>query len=133
MAEGISVTGNKKIETLKKEFTSKYPYLKLLVCPMSEKEKAEKGLRISQVDTSLTIANVRTKVAPGNITITGNKLVKTLEKEFEDIFGLYVQVAHTNEDGRCMYSTLRGGGDNMTLSAYNKKREEQGDLKDKWE
>lgn len=133
MAEGISVTGNKKVETLKKEFTKKYPYLKILVCPMSEKEKGDKGLRIAQVDYKLTIANVRTKVAPGTITITGNKLVKTLEKEFEDIFGLYVQVAHTLEDGRCMYSTLRSGSDNMTLSAYNKDREEKGDLRDKWD
>ena len=114
MATEISVTGNKKIGTLQKEFNEKFPYLQLCIFPLSEKRKSTK----SQFSRDLTIASVRKGNSSGDITITGNKLVKTLEHEFEEDFGLYAQVCYTGKDGKGYYTT--GSYDNLTLTACNK-------------
>ena len=146
-SNGITVTGNKKVETLVKEFNEKYPYIRLSIHPMSAKEIVEKGGTITQVDYSQTIAKVRTKENPGSITITGNKLVRTLEHEFEEIFGLYAQVTFTTAEGKRYYtrSSAKGlvkgkddtmeariHGDNMTLSSLNKLCESDGCKKGEW-
>lgn len=131
MAEEISVTGNKKVETLMKEFNKKYPYLQLCIFPIEAKKIVEGGGgSITPVDRSKTIASVRSKVAPGDVTITGNKKVRTLEKEFEQVFGLYAQVCYYTSDGKGKYTG--GDYDNMTLTALNKKIEERGGKKDIW-
>lgn len=130
MAEGISVTGNKKVETLVKEFNKKYPYIRLGIFPMEAKAIVANGGTITQVDYYKTIANVRTKVTPGDITITGNKQVKTLEREFEQIFGLYAQICYTTKEGKRYYTS--GSTDSMTLNAFNKKCEADGCKKDEW-
>ena len=87
MAKAISVTGQKKVMTLQKEFNEQYPYIRINVYSLEEKTKRENGGTIVPVDNSQTIATVRTKQNPGSITITGNKKVKTLENEFEEIEG----------------------------------------------
>lgn len=129
-SNGITVTGNKKVETLVREFNEKYPYIRLGIFPMSAKETVAKGGSITQVDYSQTIAKVRTKDNPGSITITGNKLVRTLEHEFEEIFGLYAQVCYTTAEGKRFYTGEKG--DAMTLNAFNKKCEADGCKKDIW-
>ena len=130
MAEGISVTGNKKVETLVKEFNKQYPYIRLGIFPMEAKQTVANGGTIYNVDYNKTIASVRTKVAPGDITITGNKQVKTLEREFEQIFGLYAQVCYTTKEGKRYYTS--GSKDSMTLNAFNKECEANGCKKDEW-
>lgn len=130
MAEGISVTGNKKVGTLVKEFSNKYPFISLAVCPMESKANAAKGGAIWLVDYSKTIASVRSKNNPGEITITGNKQIKTLEKEFEQIFGLFVQVCYRSKEGNNYYTS--GALDSMTLNAFNKKCEADGCQKGGW-
>ena len=113
MATEISVTGNKKIGTLKNEFTGKFPYLRLDIYPLSEKRKKTK----TPFSSDLTIATVRKGKSSGDITITGNKLVKTLEHEFEEDFGLYAQVCYTTKDGHRYYTS--GTADGLTLTACN--------------
>jgi hypothetical protein len=114
MATEISVTGNKKIGTLQKEFHEKFPYLRLGIFPLSEKRKKTK----TPFSSDLTIATVRKGKSSGDITITGNKLVKTLEHEFEEDFGLYVQVGFVEKDGSRHYTS--GTYDDLTLTACNK-------------
>lgn len=130
MAEGISVSGNKKVETLVKEFNKKYPFIRLGIFPAEAKKIVANGGTIYQIDYNKTIADVRTKVNPGNITITGNKLIKTLENEFDEFFGLYAQVCYTTKEGRRFYTS--GKDDGMTLNAFNKKCEADGCKKDEW-
>jgi len=114
MATEISVIGNKKIGTLQKEFHEKFPYLRLGIFPLSEKRKKTK----TPFSSDLTIATVRKGKSSGDITITGNKLVKTLEHEFEEDFGLYVQVGFVGKDGSRHYTS--GTYDDLTLTACNK-------------
>ena len=69
-------------------------------------------------------------IPTGDISISGNKKIKSLEKEFDTVFGLYVQVCYTNKDGNRYYTS--GSADEMTLSAFNKKCEADGCKKGEW-
>ena len=105
MAKEITTTGSKKLKTLMKEFNDQYPYLRLGIFDFSAKEKVENGEDIFPLDTDKRLFDVRAKQGDGEITITGNKFICNLEKEFEIIFGLYVQVCYTCSDGERHYST----------------------------
>ena len=40
----------------------------------------------------------------GDISISGNKKIKSLEKEFDTVFGLYCQICFTTGDGKRYYT-----------------------------
>ncbi|MBO4737972.1 MAG: hypothetical protein J5606_00245 [Bacteroidales bacterium] len=126
----LSVTGNKKIGTLMKEFNKQFPYLRLKICYSYARQAVAKGESISGIDVDKTLASVRRADSGGDISISGNKKIKTLEKEFDTVFGLYVQVCYTAKDGHRYYTS--GSTDEMTLSAFNKKCEADGCKKDEW-
>ena len=122
----LSVTGAKKVGTLMKDFNKSFPYLGLrLYYPQAKKEGVYTPYRVPE---DKTLASVRDKNATdGNITITGRKKIKTLEKEFEKIFGLYAQVCYCPKDCKpgSGYITT-GDKDEMTLSAFNEKCQKDG-------
>ncbi|MCQ2348155.1 MAG: hypothetical protein MJZ65_03095 [Paludibacteraceae bacterium] len=126
----ISVTGNKKIGTLMKDFNKKFPYLRLKVCYSYAREAVAKGESIHGIDIEKTLASERRADSGGDISISGNKKVKSLEKEFDTTFGLYVQVCYTAKDGHRYYTS--GNSDEMTLSAFNAKCEADGCQKGIW-
>lgn len=126
----ISVNGNKKIDTLMKEFNKKFPYLRLGIFYSYARNQVAKGERITQIDGSKTLASVRRADSGGDISISGNKKIKSLEKEFDTVFGLYCQVCYTEADGHRYYTS--GSSDEMTLSAFNKKCEANGCKKGVW-
>ena len=126
----LSVTGNKKIGTLMKEFNKQFPYLRLLICYSYARQAVAKGESISGIDPDKTLASVRRADSGGDISISGNKKIKSLEKEFDTVFGLYVQVCYTEKDGHRYYTS--GSADEMTLSAFNKKCEADGCKKGEW-
>lgn len=126
----ISVNGNKKIDTLRKEFNKKFPYLRLGIYYSYVRNQVAKGERITPIDGSKTLASVRRADSGGDISISGNKKIKSLEKEFDTVFGLYCQVCYTEADGHRYYTS--GSTDEMTLSAFNKKCEANGCKKGEW-
>ena len=126
----ISVNGNKKIGTLMKEFNKQFPYLRLKICYSYARQAVAKGESISGIDVDKTLASVRRADSGGDISISGNKKIKTLEKEFDTVFGLYCQVCYTKSDGGRYYTS--GSTDEMTLSAFNKKCEADGCKKGEW-
>ena len=126
----LSVTGNKKIGTLMKEFNKQFPYLRLKICYSYARQAVAKGESISGIDPDKTLASVRRADSGGDISISGNKKIKSLEKEFDTVFGLYVQVCYTEKDGHRYYTS--GSADEMTLSAFNKKCEADGCKKGEW-
>lgn len=69
----ISVTGNKKIGTLMKEFNKKFPYLRLGIFYSYAREQVAKGETIFNIDTDKTLASVRRADSGGDISISGNK------------------------------------------------------------
>jgi hypothetical protein len=126
----LSVTGNKKIGTLMKEFNKQFPYLRLKICYSYARQAVAKGESISGIDPDKTLASVRRADTGGDISISGNKKIKSLEKEFDTVFGLYVQVCYTEKDGHRYYTS--GSADEMTLAAFNKKCEADGCKKGEW-
>lgn len=126
----LSVTGNKKIGTLQKEFNKKFPYLQLGLFYSYARQQVKKGETISQIPADKTLASVRRADSGGDISISGNKRIKTLEKEFDTVFGLYCQVCYYAKDGHGYYTN--GSNDEKTLSAFNAECEKNGCLKGKY-
>tara|TARA_R110001606_G_C14955816_1_gene601246 strand:- start:88 stop:522 length:435 start_codon:yes stop_codon:yes gene_type:complete len=96
MASTISTNGRKKLKTLQDEFNDKFSQLKIEFSLKPTIDK--KGEQILQsksdlLDNNKTLSEVRTKTGSGKISINGRKKVENLEKEFQAIFGLYVQVS----------------------------------------
>lgn len=94
------------------------------------RKSVAKGETITQIDGSKTLASVRRADSGGDISIAGNKKIKSLEKEFDTVFGLYVQVCYTSSDGKGYYTS--SASDEMTLSAFNAQCEKNGCKKAVW-
>lgn len=126
MAIELSVIGQKKVGTLMDEFNKRFPYLGLrLYRPEAKKADSFTPYRIP---TDKTLASVRAAgAAGGNITITGNKKIKTLEQEFDKVFGLFAQVCYCPKGCKpgSGYVT-QGSDDEYTLSAFNEKCQKDG-------
>lgn len=131
MAREITTTGSKKVATLMKEFNQNFPFLRLKICGPESKDLVAQGKTIYGVDISKTLSEVRTKKGTGEISFTGSKNVGTIEKEFEKIFGLYVQICYTTKEGKRHYTSA--AEDKKSLSALNKEKESSGCQKNKWE
>lgn len=122
----ISVRGNKKIVTLQKEFNKKFPYLQLCLFYSYMRDEKTK----QQLPEDKTLASVRRADTGGDISISGNKKIRTLEKEFDTVFGLYAQVCYYDPDGKGYYTS--GSADEKTLSAFNAECEARGCVKGKY-
>lgn len=129
-ATEISVSGNKKIGTLMKEFNKKFPFIRLGIYYSYAREQVAKGEFIYNIDVDKTLASVRRANSGGEISISGNKKIKSLEKEFDTIFGLYAQVCYTTAEGKRYYTS--GSNDDMTLAAFNAQCEKNGCKKGEW-
>lgn len=130
MATTITTTGSKKIKTLAKEFNEKFPFLRLSLFPSSSKADVAKGNSITPLNVDHTLSSVREIVGKGEISINGRKLVKNLETEFEEKFGLYAQVCWTSSDGKRYYTS--GSSQDKSLTQLNRELEAKGAKKGEW-
>ena len=121
---GLSVTGNKKIGTLQKEFNKKFPYLRLGIFYSYAREQVKKGETITGIPEDKTLASVRRADSGGTVSISGNKKIKTIEQEMDKAFGLYCQICYTTKEGNRYYTS--GADDDKTLSAFNAECEKNG-------
>ena len=130
MAREVTTTGSKKLKTLKKQFNEHFPFIRLSIHSSSCALRAKKGLPISKLNNELTLSEAREKKGSGKISFTGRKNVKTIEKEFDEIFGLHVQICYTTPDGIRKYT--RSSDDSKSLSVLNREKEAAGCKKDVW-
>lgn len=79
----LSMNGKKKIETLQKQFTLKFPYLTLIFLDKDRRA----------IDVSKTLSEIR-KTKGDDISIIASLKVNTLEKRFLENYGLVVEVAY---------------------------------------
>ena len=117
MATTISTNGRKKISTLKKEFKEKFPYLELKVYKLEDRGNFELGKSVGLVNNDLTLLEVRTKKGNGEISFSGNKNVGTIETEFFDKLGMYVEIGFRYNERESSGSS--GARDKLTLSEFN--------------
>ena len=113
-----------------KEFNKQFPYLRLKICYSYMRDAVKKGNTITGIDVDKTLASVRRANSGGDISISGNKKIKSLEKEFDTVFGLYAQVCYTEKDGHRYYTS--GSADEKTLSSFNAECEKNGCKKGVW-
>ena len=113
-----------------KEFNKKFPYLRLGIFYSYARQQVAKGESITQIDGSKTLASVRRAESGGDISISGNKKIKSLEKEFDTVFGLYCQICFTTGDGKRYYTN--GSDDEKTLASFNTECEKNGCKKGEW-
>ncbi|GAA4074761.1 hypothetical protein GCM10022389_20450 [Flavobacterium cheonanense] len=130
MAREVTTTGSKKLKTLKKEFNEHFPYLRINIHSSEMALKAKKVETISHLDIEKTLTEVREKTGSGSISFSGRKKVKTIENEFNEIFGLYVQICYTSSKGERFYTT--GSDDEKTLTELNRDKEAADCKKDMW-
>jgi|TARA_B100001094_G_scaffold234835_1_gene229869 hypothetical protein len=130
MAREVTTTGSKKLKTLMKQFNEHFQCLRINIHSSDMAKKAEKGETIYRLDIEKTLSEVREKKGSGKISLTGRKNVKTIEKEFDKIFGLYVQICWTASDGSRYYTT--GSDDSKTLTVLNREKEAEGSQKGVW-
>lgn len=104
-----SINGRKKIETLQKEFTQKFPYLTLVFLDKDRRP----------IDISKSLSEVRLSKGE-DISIIASLKVNTLEKRFLANFGLVAEIAY-QKSGKVVYTK-----DNVdkTLNELNKWCEE---------
>ena len=126
----ISVSGNKKIKTLMEEFNKKFPYLNIWISYSYGRDQVKKGERLTGVDKEKTLASIRRKDNGGSISISGNKKIKSLEKEFDTVFGLYCQICFADKNGNRYYTS--GAADEKTLASFNAECEKNGCKKGLW-
>ena len=86
MATELSMNGRKKIETIQKEFSNKFPFLTLIF--LNEEKEF--------LDVSKTLSEIR-KSKGDDISIIASLKVNNLEKKFLKNYGLIVEVAYQKE------------------------------------
>jgi len=125
MARELNMNGNVKLKTLMKEFNERFPYIRLSIYALSEKEKDSKV----PLDYEKKISEVREVKSSEPALIRGGQKVKNLEKMMATSFGLYCQVCYSDSTGNYYTS---GDLDEMSLRELNTYGESKGWIKDKW-
>ena len=124
---GITITGNKLLRTIRKEFEEQFPFLSLGFFTPEEWDKAREGgaHRVMSIRQDQRLAAVRL-VQPNKdekeISIHGRTLVKNLEAHFLKTFGLHVLVSYQEGDKRYFANEEEGA---MSLTQLNNKLAEE--------
>lgn len=125
MARELTMNGNVKLKTIMKEFNDRFPYIRLSLYASTERNKNSK----TPLDFNKTISEVREKKSSESAKIRGGQKVVNLEKMMDKMFGLYCQVAYSDDSGN--YFTT-GELDEISLRELNNYGESQGWIKSKW-
>ncbi len=130
MAREITTTGSKKVKTLMKEFNKNFPYLRLRIYSYETPEERGSALTKYRVDIEKKLSQVRTKKGTGKMSFTGSKNISTIEKDFDKIFGLVVEICYSPTEDQNFYT--HGSQNKKSLTAFNKECENAGYVKGKW-
>jgi len=106
------IKNDRLLRDVQQEFSEKYPYLKIEFFQLG-KTGGEK----QKMDPGRTIGSLRTVQKEGEISIHGNVRVRTLESNFRDLYGLFVQVFRLS--GNIWLQTT--STDDWTLHEQNRK------------
>ena len=123
----IKISGKKVMRTIRREFQEQFPYLGLSFMTPEQWAKAnEKGGTVTVLADDTKLVDVRTVPPPKDekeISVHGRTLVKNLESNFLDTYGLHLRV--TFQKGDDVYYTNEAMND-MSLTQLNKKMGEDG-------
>ena len=112
------INDQKTLKEIKKEFSLKYPFLKLEFYK-GKHESSKASPADTQLDENLLLKDIRENHAEGNLRIASNMKVNTLEKRFWESYGLNVQVFRRSGNLWLQTTTT----DHWTLAEQNGKGE----------
>ncbi len=110
----ITINDSKKIITLQEAFNKQFPYLKIEFFSKPHTKGAGSPQKLMK-SSSLTLGECRTVNKSGHVTIAATMTVSELEQEFQDNYGLSVQVFR--KSGRSWLETT--ATDAWTLEKQN--------------
>src|SRR5580693_1204655 len=94
----ITINDDRKIYAIQHEFSEGFPFLKLEFFSKPNKNGGPASLKPMK-HISKTIAECRTIHSTGHISIHPNMTVGEVEQNFEDVYGLSVEVFRKAGDG----------------------------------
>ncbi len=112
------ITDNKTLFDVKREFSQKFPYLKLEFYAKEHKE-GEGSEDQLKIDGDLTIGSISSTHEEGDLSINGHLKVGTFERMFFEKYGLNVQVFR--KSGTIWLQTIKT--DDWTLAEQNSRGE----------
>ena len=107
---------NSLISDLQKEFNAVYPGLKIVFYKKGHGDH-EGSQKASEYESGLKISEIQNSLNDGSIDLSPTKSVAQLEQEFEENFGLHVQVFRRSNT--LWLQTVRT--DDWTLEVQNSK------------
>ena len=114
----ITINDHRKIFAIQEEFNTMFPYLKIEF--FTKPHTMGAGSPKKQIKhSSKTLGECRTIHKKGTITITSNMTVADMEQNFNDVYGLSVQVFR--KSGKAWLETTVT--DSWTLEEQNKQGE----------
>ncbi|HET6225829.1 MAG TPA: hypothetical protein VFF27_06090 [Bacteroidia bacterium] len=113
----VTIDGNKKINVIQKEFNNLFPYLKIEFLLYKQIGSIVKKWTTGGDDTLADYRDANEKV---NFIITPSMSVAELEKKFNEIFGVKIQILR--KSGKAWLETTIT--DKWTLEEQNRQGEE---------
>ncbi|MFM2225418.1 MAG: hypothetical protein RJA07_1620 [Bacteroidota bacterium] len=87
----IVINDSRKIYAIQKEFSNEFPFLKIQFFAKSNTKTGKSSAKTIK-HSSKELAQCRTQHTIGEIEIVPEMSVNSLEQNFQDIFGLHVEV-----------------------------------------
>lgn len=115
----ITINDHRKIFAIQKEFTELFPYLKLEFFSKPHRQGGASSKELIK-HPAKTLGECRTFHNAGTVSITPTMTVSNLEQNFQDVYGLSVQVFR--KSGSAWLETT--ATDDWTLEKQNKEGEE---------
>lgn len=105
------ISDSKTIKEIQEEFNNKFPYLKIEFYKVAHNEK-EGSPNSVKWNINEPIRRIRYNHNSGDMSINGHLKVSTLENEFEEKYGLHVQVFY--KSGDVWLQTISANDDSLT-------------------
>ncbi|MEQ8323153.1 MAG: hypothetical protein RIC15_09690 [Vicingaceae bacterium] len=93
----IHIEDNKPLEEIKNEFSRRYPFLKIEFFQHAHKEGSGSP-KSDMIDGNPALGEVRQKHNEGGVVINENMSVSDLEGNFENKYGIHIQVFRKSGD-----------------------------------
>src|ERR1700679_3652553 len=87
----INISNDRLISDLQKDFSNEFPFLKIEFFRNFQK-MGEPSPKLQLIPKTLFVGQVRSTHTDGQIDLNGSKSVAEVENEFQNIYGLSVQV-----------------------------------------
>jgi hypothetical protein len=88
----IAITDNKNVKEVQEEFQKKYPYLKIEFFKNTIKNGSSPSVKSQTIPGRTLIGMIRHIHTEGELNIDGSRSVEEIENDFQNKFGLSVQV-----------------------------------------